>query len=101
MDAETRALIRERALSLWLRADLAILAERTARHDNRPMLRVDAPEDVLRKLLAVREPVYAEADVAILSDARPPEETVERVLQALKDYASVATPKAASAKEAP
>ncbi len=101
MDAETRALIRERAVSVWLRADLAILAERTARHDNRPMLRVDAPEEVLKKLLAAREPLYAEADITVQSDTRPPEETAERVLQALSDYARLLGHNAAPADEAP
>ena len=36
MDAETRTLIKQRAISVWLKADPAILLERALRRDNRP-----------------------------------------------------------------
>src|ERR1700735_2379446 len=43
MDPETRALIRTKAVSVWLRADLATLIERTSRRDDRPLLKQGAP----------------------------------------------------------
>ncbi|HYE52978.1 MAG TPA: shikimate kinase [Azospirillaceae bacterium] len=86
MDPGTRALIRERGLSVWLRAELELLVARTARRDNRPLLKNGDPREILQKLMDVRYPVYAEADVAVDSDDRPAEETVDRVIQALAEY---------------
>ena len=39
MDADTRTLIRERGISIWLRADLDLLHPRVSRRNNRPLLR--------------------------------------------------------------
>jgi shikimate kinase len=65
MNPETRRLIRERALAVWLRADLDTLVERTARRDDRPLLRQGDPRAILARLIAERHPVYAEAAVAV------------------------------------
>lgn len=86
MDAETRALIRERGLSIWLRADLDLLIHRTARRDHRPLLRQGDPREVLGRLMEIRYPVYAEADLTVDSDDSPPEQTTERVLAALRSH---------------
>jgi len=83
MDPETRALIKARTTSIWLRADLDTLYERTSRRGDRPLLaNVDARQ-TLARLLAERTPHYAEADVTVDTDTRPAEETVDRVLKAL------------------
>jgi shikimate kinase len=76
MNAETRALIRERALSVWIRADLDTLVERTARRNDRPLLRAGDPREILARLMAERHPVYAEADLTVDSPAGGPHETV-------------------------
>jgi shikimate kinase len=86
MDAETRAMIRERGLSVWLRADLDLLVHRTARRDHRPLLRQGDPREVLGRLMEIRYPVYAEADLTVDSDDSPPEQTTERVLAALRSH---------------
>ncbi len=83
MDPSTRALIRARAVSVWLRADIALLLARVARRNNRPLLKNGDPRAVLEKLIAERHPVYAEADITVESVDGPPEATVERVLAAL------------------
>ncbi|HUY67770.1 MAG TPA: shikimate kinase [Alphaproteobacteria bacterium] len=88
MDAETRALVRAKGVSVWLKTDLALLAERTARRNDRPLLKGDDPPAILEKLLTQREPFYAEADVTVASDGRPTEETVGRVLTALQEWGS-------------
>jgi shikimate kinase len=84
MDDSTRALVRERALSVWLRADFGILLERTSRRDDRPLLRHGDPAKILQELLAEREVHYAEADIVVTSDKRPVENTVERVMKELE-----------------
>jgi shikimate kinase len=96
MDTETRALIRAKATSVWLRADLPTLLERTSRRDDRPLLKGGALRDILEKLMAERAPFYAEADVTVDSDGRPAEETVDRVLQALQKLSPPAPERAAA-----
>src|SRR3546814_12268669 len=65
MAPDTRAAIREKGLSLWLKADLDTLYERVARRSNRPLLKTADPKETLRGLMAVRYPVYAEADLVV------------------------------------
>jgi len=86
MDADTRALIKGRGVSVWLRADLDILVARTARRNHRPLLRRGDPREILRDLIERRHPIYAEADLTVVSDERPPDATVEEVLLALDAY---------------
>ncbi|HYD29551.1 MAG TPA: shikimate kinase [Azospirillaceae bacterium] len=89
MDPETRGLIRAHAVSVWLRADLEVLLTRTARKNNRPLLKKGDPREILSKLIEVRYPVYAEADITVDSDDGLPEETVHRVLVALERHLGV------------
>jgi shikimate kinase len=86
MDEETRELIKQKSVSVWLRADLETLLERTGRRNDRPLLRGDDPRKILERLLAERTPFYSEADVTVQSDHRPAEETVDRVLKALQAF---------------
>jgi shikimate kinase len=86
MDPTTRALIGERAISLWLRADLDTLVNRTSRRSNRPLLKQGPPRDTLDRLMQQRYPVYAEADLTVDSRDCPPDETTDAVLAALIAY---------------
>ncbi len=86
MDARTRALIHERAISVWLRADLDLLMRRVSRRSNRPLLQVAEPRQKLAELMAQRHPVYAEADLTVDSADGPPEATLERVIAALDAF---------------
>jgi shikimate kinase len=91
MDPETRMLIRAKAVSVWLRADLETLLERTSRRSDRPLLKNGDPREILKKLAAEREPFYAEADVTTDSDHRPADETVDRILKGLATFAQKAS----------
>ena len=83
MEPRTRDTIRERGLSVWLRADLDTLVARTARSQKRPLLQgVDRPAK-LAELMALRYPVYAEAHLTVDSLHVPVEHTVDSVLEAL------------------
>jgi shikimate kinase len=86
MDPATRELMRERALTVWLRADLDVLFERVRRRGHRPLLRQGDPRDVLARLMARRYPVYAEADLVVDSTAQPVEITTEQVIAALRQH---------------
>ena len=83
MDAQTRAAIRERAISLWLRADLDLMLRRVSRRNDRPLLQVADPRAKLQELIDQRYPVYAEADITVDSVDGPPDVTLERVVGAL------------------
>jgi shikimate kinase len=86
MDAQTRGLIRERGISVWLRAELDVLLQRVARRSNRPLLKQGDPREVLGQLIERRHPVYAEADIVVDSVEGPPELTLGRVVDALQHY---------------
>lgn len=80
---ETRALILDQALSIWLEAAPAVLADRVARRDTRPLLRGKDPEAVLTELAAVRNPFYAMAKIRVESVVAPHDATVNAILKAI------------------
>jgi shikimate kinase len=86
MDPATRALMRENALVVWLKADVDILAKRVARKDNRPLLQGKNPRDVLAALAEVRYPVYAEADITVESGDLPHAAAVDAVIAAIQAH---------------
>lgn len=88
MDPRTRDVIRDRGLSVWLRADLDTLVERTGRRDTRPLLRDKDPRQVLQDLMDQRYPVYETATLRVDSAEGPPEATVDRVIEALNNHQS-------------
>lgn len=92
MDEETRRLMREQAITLWLRAGIEVLLARVARRNNRPLLKNRNPREVLERLMAERHPFYAEADIIIDSLDGPPEATLEATLQALARHVEGAAP---------
>ena len=83
MNDETRALIKEKAVSIWLKADIDTLARRVARKDTRPLLKGKDAKTVLNELAAVRYPIYAEADITVESGDVPHQVTVDAILKAL------------------
>lgn len=83
MDPSTRALIKESAVSVWLKADLDILMKRVGKRGVRPLLEADDPRAVMAELIEQRYPIYAEADLVVESEDGPHDATVERVIAAL------------------
>jgi shikimate kinase len=59
-------------VSLWLRADLDILAMARSRRNNRPLLKTGDARTILAELIAQRYPIYAEADAVIDSGGDHP-----------------------------
>ena len=80
---ETRALIMDQALAIWLDANPAVLADRVGRRDTRPLLRNRDPRKVLDELAKVRNPIYALAQIRVASHHAPHETTVNSILKAL------------------
>jgi shikimate kinase len=87
MNAETRRLIKAKTVSVWLKADLDVLARRLTRKDNRPLLQgPEPPLAVLTRLAQERDPVYAEADVIVETGEAAHHVTVDLILQGLSAY---------------
>tara|TARA_R110002020_G_scaffold15221_1_gene54233 strand:+ start:1036 stop:1602 length:567 start_codon:yes stop_codon:yes gene_type:complete len=89
---ETRALVKQQAVSVWLKAEIDILFERVSRRSNRPLLKTANPRATLEKLIEDRYPLYAEADVTVLSRDVPQDavaaDVVDAVLAFLKQQDS-------------
>lgn len=81
--AETRDLIKEKAISVWLRADLDTIFKRASRRPTRPLLKTADPRATLARLMAEREAYYAQADLTVDSGVGPNERTVDAVVAAL------------------
>ena len=83
MDRQTRAVIKTHGTSIWLKASLRLLMKRVGRRDNRPLLQMDNPEAVMKKLMAERSPIYGQADITVESREVPHEVIVGAVVDAL------------------
>ena len=86
MDDDTRALVARTGISVWLRADLDTLVQRTAKRNHRPLLRDGDPAKTLKNLIAIRHPIYEQSDIVVESDDSPLDKTVDRVCKALDAY---------------
>jgi len=83
MNEETRQNIAHRGISVWLKADIDLLMKRVRRRDNRPLLRAEDPEEIMRQLIAQRYPIYSQADVTVESRDVPHNSIVTDVIRAL------------------
>jgi shikimate kinase len=86
MAPQTRDLIKARAVSVWLKTDLDVLARRVSRKANRPLLADKDPLQVLQDQAAARYPAYGEADVVVETGDAPHHHTVDQVIQALSAF---------------
>ncbi|MEM7689592.1 MAG: shikimate kinase [Pseudomonadota bacterium] len=88
VDPETRALILEKGIAVWIDCDIDILVERTSRRNTRPLLNTGDPREILTRLLEERAPLYAEAPVRVQSDQGPHNETAQAIVQGIKEHLS-------------
>lgn len=80
---ETRALILQSAIAVWIDCDIDTLVERTSRRDTRPLLRDGDPHEILTRLYQQREPFYSQAHLRIASQSAPHHETAMAILEAI------------------
>lgn len=85
-NASTRALVKEKALSIWLRADVDTLVRRATRRPTRPLLKKGDPKETISRLLAERTPYYSEATLTVDSQPGAHGRTVAALLAALEDH---------------
>jgi shikimate kinase len=92
MNAETRAAVRAKGVTFWLKADFEVLLRRVKRRSDRPLLKTGDPAETLKRLMAERYPVYAEADVTIHSRDVPHEKIVDEILASLSERLGLPEP---------
>jgi shikimate kinase len=85
MDAQTREAMKEKALTVWLNAPVSVLLARVKKRDTRPLLRNGDPKETLEKLLAVREPFYAQADIVLECKDESHQAPLEQILAVLQE----------------
>jgi shikimate kinase len=83
MREETRGRIRDKAVSIWLKADADIIMRRVKRRADRPLLQTADPAATVGRLIEEREPVYQQADLTIWSRDVPHEKIVDECVDAL------------------
>ncbi|WOJ91304.1 3-dehydroquinate synthase [Methylocapsa polymorpha] len=86
LNEETRARIARRGISVWLKADPDVLWRRVRKRSHRPLLHGPDPETTLRTLLEQRYPVYARADITVMSHEGPQEATVEEMISGIEFF---------------
>lgn len=86
LNAKTRELMRERAITVWLNADLETLWKRVSKRNHRPLLKAANPKQILTNLFEERKPVYRLADITVTSIDGPHSKTVQSILTALENW---------------
>jgi shikimate kinase len=84
-DADTRARIKDQAVSIWINVPLQFLIERVGRRDTRPILKDGDPVEIMTRLYTEREPLYAQADITINSEDNSHKSVVENTLNLLRE----------------
>lgn len=82
-NAETRALILDECIAVWLDCDIETLVERTSRKKTRPLLRNGNPREILTQLKEQRSGDYSQAQIHIVTDDAPHTETAMRIIEAI------------------
>ncbi len=83
---DTRARIRDKAVSIWLKADGPTVLRRVKRRSDRPLLQTEDPAATIERLIAVREPFYGLADISVVSRDVPHDKIVDECIDALHEY---------------
>ena len=81
-----RKVLKEKAITIWLKADLDLLVKRTSFKDTRPLLLKDNPRKILDKLIEERYPIYNEADIIITTKNEPTSKTTKNIIYKLNEY---------------
>lgn len=92
MNSETRALIGQKGISIWLKANFDVLMKRIKRRTDRPLLRTPDPAATLQRLIEDRYPVYAHSDIAIESRDVLHDVIVDELVQSLSAHLKIVSP---------
>lgn len=83
---ETRRLMLEQAITVWLDSDVETLLERVGRRSTRPLLQQGDPRETLSRLKREREAAYAEAPIHVTSGPGTHARTVAKVIRGIEQW---------------
>ncbi len=86
LNEDTRNEIKKKAISIWIKADPEILYERIIKNNNRPLLKVDNPKAKIKEILEIREALYSQADITIISERGAIEQLEEQIIDNLYKF---------------
>ncbi len=86
LDPDTASELWKQTLAIWVKADLDVMLERTAKTDRRPLLKTGDPREILTRLMDVRYPVYEQAHIIVESHAGPAEDILEQAIDRIYTY---------------
>lgn len=84
INEQSQKLIKEKAISVWIKADLEILLVRVAKKNTRPLLEKGDKRQILKELMDERYPIYEQADYTVISDERPHEAVMQQIMDVIK-----------------
>lgn len=87
LSEKTREIAKQRAVTLFLDADKAIIVRNTAGRTHRPLLNTDNPQQVIADLMEKRRPVYETADIILKYSTETLGQVLRRVVATVNDYA--------------
>lgn len=77
LNPDTASELWNKTLAIWVRADIDVMLERTARNDKRPLLKNGDPREIMTKLMNVRYPIYQQAHITVESRSGAAEDVLE------------------------
>jgi len=86
MDRETRKRLNKKTITVWLKADIKSLVERTGRRNTRPLLKQGNPQEILTRLARQRYPVYGQSDITVETGNGPHEHVVNNIIHQLNHF---------------
>ncbi|MDB2414511.1 shikimate kinase [Rickettsiales bacterium] len=85
INEQSRRLIKDKSISIWIDADFDVLLERVSRKKTRPLLEKGNKEEILRDLMQKRYPIYEEAKIRVKSTTAPHERVIEEIMNKLRE----------------
>lgn len=86
LNADTAYELRTETITIWVKADLNVMLERTARNDRRPLLKSGDPREIMTRLMETRYPLYEQAHIMVESRNGAAEDVLARALDEIDAY---------------
>ncbi len=83
---ETREILQNKALTIFLKGDFETLFARVSKKDTRPLLQVPNPRSVYKELMDSRYPIYEQAHITVTIAKGPHARTVNKIIRSLETF---------------
>ncbi len=84
MDKDTRILLKEKAITIWLQASVETILYRVGNKDTRPLLNQKNKREILEELIIKRYPIYCEADLKFDTNSINHDLLVTKIIREIK-----------------